>query len=357
MKKDLPFTFFLVLLTFISIAFFWLIRPYLLAVFWSITLALMFRPLHFKILHRVNERSNLAAACTLATIIMLVIIPTFFVGQAVVEQSIRTFEKIESGEIDVQSRIDLLKAQLPVVDRFLDRLGVDSQQAKSTFNNAMTEATKRVSTKLLSITQDVFGFLIEFALMLYVLFFFLRDGRALLVKIIEVLPIGDDKELKLLQRFESVTRATVRGSLVIAIAQGAIGGLLFWSVGIPSSALWGVVMTLLSLLPLGSGIVWFPAAIVFISQGAYLKGMFVLLVGALVIGLIDNLLRPRLVGNDTKMPDYLVLLSTLGGLSLFGVSGFIIGPLIAAMFITCWSMIGESYGEGPASAEQTVPPA
>ncbi len=355
MKRDFPFTFFLVLLSFISIAFFWLIKPYLLAVFWAITLALMFRPLHQKILHRVGERRNLAGSLTLMTIILLVIIPTFFVGQAVVDQSVRTFEKIESGEIDIQARIDQVKAQLPLVDRFLNRLGVDSGQAKSSFNDAMTETAKQVSSKLLSVTQDVVGFVIEFALMLYILFFFLRDGRTLLVKIIEVLPIGDDKELQLLQRFESVTRATVRGSLVIAIVQGSIGGLLFWSVGISSSALWGVLMTLLSLLPLGSGIIWIPAGIMFLSQGAYGKGIFVLLVGGLVIGLIDNLLRPRLVGNDTKMPDYLVLLSTLGGLAWFGVSGFIIGPLIAALFITCWSMIGESYGEGTESAERVVP--
>jgi predicted PurR-regulated permease PerM len=133
----------------------------------------------------------------------------------------------------------------------------------------------------------------------------------------------------------------VKGSLVVAILQGSIGGLLFYVVGIPGAVLWGVLMTLLSLLPLGSGIIWLPAAIILYSQGEVGKALLIVAVGALIIGLLDNFLRPHLVGGDTKMPDYLILLSTLGGIAWFGVSGFVLGPIIAAFFITAWEMMGE----------------
>ena len=355
MKKELPFIFFLLLLFLVTAAFFGLIKAYLLAVFWSVALALLFNGLHQQVLKMVGQKRNLAAAITLSLIILAVIIPTFLIGQAVVTQAIDTYERIESGDIRLQEQIDTWKDRIPALDRTFERFGLDFERVKTAANDAITNTARKLTTIVFSVTQNVAGFVIQFFLMLYVLYFFLRDGRSLLVKIIWVIPISDRQEWLLVQRFESVTRATIKGSLVVAIIQGGIGGVLFWSVGIPAAALWGVVMTILSLLPLGSGIVWIPAALIFFSQGAYTKAIVLLLVGSLIIGLVDNFLRPRLVGSDTKLPDYLILLSTLGGLAWFGVSGFILGPIIAALFITCWSMIGEAYGEGKESAESTIP--
>ncbi len=355
MKKNLPFIFFLLLLLAISTAFLGLIKPYLLAVFWAITFAVMFHQLHHNILRRVGARRNLAASLTLLVIILSVIIPLFLISQAVINQAIDTYDKIETGQIDIQGQFDRFKGNLPVIDNYLQRLGIDTERVKASVNESVTNLVRNASGKVLSLTQNAVGFIIQFSLMLYILFFFLRDGRDLVVKLIWILPLGDQIEWRLLHRFESVTRATVRGSLVVAIVQGTIGGILFWSVGIPAAALWGVLMVVLSLLPLGSGIVWVPAAVIFFTQGEIGKGVVVLLIGGLVIGLVDNLLRPRLVGNDTKLPDYLILLSTLGGLAWFGVSGFILGPIIAAFFITCWTMIGEEYGQGLKHAEDTFP--
>ncbi len=354
MKKDLPFLFFLLLLSLVTAAFLGLIKAYLLSVFWAVTLALLFHDVQEYVLSRTNGRRNLSAAITLSGIILLVIIPVFFVGQAVVTQAIDTYQKFESNEVDLQQRIESWKRKLPAIDPYLDRFGIDFERVKSSLNDALGTATQALTSRVINITQNIVGFLIQFFLMLYVLFFFLRDGKDLVLRLVWVLPIGDKDEWKLLNRFESVTRATVKGSLVVAIVQGTIGGVLFWSVGIPAAALWGVLMTILSLLPLGSGIIWVPAAVIFFSQGDYVKGIVILAVGGLVIGLVDNFLRPRLVGSDTKMPDYLILLSTLGGLTWFGVSGFILGPVIAALFITCWSMIGEAYGEGLESAEKII---
>jgi predicted PurR-regulated permease PerM len=131
--------------------------------------------------------------------------------------------------------------------------------------------------------------------------------------------------------------------MIVAIVQGTLGGVIFWFLGIHAALLWGVLMAFLSLLPaIGSALVWFPVAIYLLITGAVWQGLVLIAYGALVIGLIDNFLRPILVGNDTRMPDYVVLISTLGGIALFGINGFVLGPLIAVMFITFWNIFSVS---------------
>ena len=177
----------------------------------------------------------------------------------------------------------------------------------------------------------------------------MRDGKQLLELIVHALPLGDSRERKLFKKFAEVSRATVKGTLIIGLTQGVLGGIMFAILGIQGAVFWGVVMAILSLLPVvGTALVWMPAALVLIASGDWQKGIVLIAFGVLVIGLIDNLLRPILVGRDTKMPDYLVLLSTLGGLTVFGVSGFVIGPVIAALFQSVWTMFQQEQ-------EKTIP--
>lgn len=343
--KNVPSFFFLLLVFLITAAFFGLIKDYLFAVFWAIVLSLLSYQVQNRIAARLPGRNNLAAGLTLSLIILIVIVPFLFVSMAIVTQGISIYEQIETDEINIQGQLESLRSRIPAIESFLQRFDIDIDEIRENISKSLTSITKNLAAKLIGITQNLFSFVILFFLMLYILFFFLRDGKELVDKLIWVLPIGDQKEWQLLHRFDSVARATVKGSLVVAILQGGIGGLLFWAVGIPAPAIWGVLMTFLSLLPLGSGIVWVPAAIIFLIQADYARGIVVLAVGSLIIGLLDNFLRPRLIGNDTKMPDYLILLSTLGGLSCFGISGFVLGPIIAAFFITCWELLGREYGE------------
>ena len=175
--------------------------------------------------------------------------------------------------------------------------------------------------------------------MLYVLFFLFRDGRAIGRSIRASMPLSEQYNTELIAKFAAVVRATVKGNIVIAVIQGAIGGVAFWALGIKGALLWGTLMTFLSLLPaVGSALVWVPAAGYLLLIGEMWRGLILVLVGVLVIGLIDNLLRPILVGKDTRLPDYVVLVSTLGGISIFGINGFVIGPLIAALFIAAWTL-------------------
>jgi predicted PurR-regulated permease PerM len=183
-------------------------------------------------------------------------------------------------------------------------------------------------------------------LALYVLFFFLRDGQRMVDGLVRALPLGDDRERTLLARFAAVSRATIGGALVVAGVQGALGGLTFWILGLPAPVLWGVAMTILSFLPaVGASLVWGPAAIILALTGSPVRAAILVLIGALLIGIVDNLLRPILVGRYTRLPDFLILVSTLGGLAVFGLSGIVIGPVIAAFFLTVWDMFAQEHSE------------
>lgn len=343
MKENIPRFFFLLLIVIVTAAFFGLIKDFVLAIFWAIVLAILFHSTYRFIGIKLKGRKNTAAGLTLLYILLLVIIPLTFLAITLVNESIQVYQQIQEGEVNIQERINRFQTQIPEVESYLERFGVDTKNLRESIGEAIAGATQNLAGKALGITQNVFGFVVQFFMMLYVLFFFLRDGRRLIHQLVWVLPLGDENERKLLGRFASVARATVKGSLIVALVQGTMGGVLFWAVDIPAAVLWGFLMTILSLLPVGSGLVWVPAAIILFTQGQVGRAAAILLVGGLVIGLVDNLLRPRLVGNDTKMPDYLILLSTLGGLAWFGLSGFVLGPIIAAFFVTCWAMLGEEF--------------
>jgi predicted PurR-regulated permease PerM len=223
---------------------------------------------------------------------------------------------------------------------------------------SLTQGSKFFATQALSIGQNTFDFLMSFFIMLYLLFFFLRDGSALGQRMTDTLPLAGDIKRNLSSKFITVIRATVKGNIVVAMVQGALGGLIFWILGIHAPVLWGTLMAFLSLLPaIGAAIVWLPVAIYFLATGAVLNGLLLTAFGILVIGLVDNVLRPLLVGKDTKLPDYVVLMSTIGGMALFGLNGFVIGPVIAAMFIAAWDLFSTSHALEPLVIVESEEPA
>jgi predicted PurR-regulated permease PerM len=188
--------------------------------------------------------------------------------------------------------------------------------------------------------------MVDLCIVLYLLFFLLRDGDNLAARIRTAIPLQLDQQRELFRRFTTVIRATVKGNVVVAVVQGALGGLIFWFLGVHAPVLWAVVMAFLSLLPaVGCALVWLPVAIYFLVTGATWQGIVLIAYGVLVIGLVDNILRPILVGKDTRMPDYVVLISTLGGMAIFGLNGFVIGPVIAALFMAVWDIVAASRAE------------
>jgi len=205
--------------------------------------------------------------------------------------------------------------------------------------------------------MNTFDFVIRLGIMLYLLFFLLRDGRALAERIREAIPLRGEQKTALFARFADVVRATVKGGILVAMAQGTLGGIAFWFLGIHAALLWAVLMAFLSLIPaVGATLVWLPVAIYFLATGAIWQGIGLILYGVLVIGLVDNLLRPFLVGKGSKLPDYVVLISTLGGIEAFGLNGFVVGPLIAAMFMVSWEIFSVSRRTSGDDAAGNAPP-
>ena len=334
---------FILLLVLVTIAFFWILLPFYGAVFWAMVLAVVFAPLQERLLQRTGGRGNLAALLTLIICLLVAILPVIFITSAVVAEGTALYEKLESGELDIGSYVTSFVQMLPPsIQEQLDRVGMsDLDGLREQISKGATAGSQYLATKVFAIGQGTFEFFIGFFVMLYLLFFLLRDGKDLVHKIRTTIPLADTTKRRLQIKFTRVVRATVKGNVVVAAVQGALGGLIFWILGIYSPLLWGVLMAFLSLLPAaGAGIVWAPVAVYLMLSDNLWQGVILTAFGVLVIGLVDNILRPILVGKDTRMPDYLILISTLGGLALLGLNGFVIGPLVAALFVASWNLFG-----------------
>jgi len=226
----------------------------------------------------------------------------------------------------------------------LDRLGLANfNTLQRRITTAMAQGSQFAATQVFNIGQNTFEFVISMFIALYLAFFLIRDGNTVVRAIGRAIPLAPSHKQQLWEKFATVVRATVKGNLLVAAIQGALGGLAFWFLGVGGALLWAVVMAALSLLPaIGAAMVWLPVALYFLATGAIWQGLSLMAYGVLVIGLVDNLLRPVLVGKDTLMPDYVVMITTVGGMAVFGINGFVLGPLIAAMFLAVWHIFGST---------------
>ncbi|MFS2067675.1 AI-2E family transporter [Pseudomonas sp. CT11-2] len=331
----------MVLLAVVTVAFVWILLPFYGAVFWAAILGILFAPLQHQLQLKFGWSRNLTALCTLSLCVLIAILPVIIISTLLVQEGAALYGRIESGELDIAGHVSQFKHSLPLYfQHLLDRFGMGELSGlREKIIKSMMQGSQFLASQAFSFGQGTFDFVVGFFIMLYLLFFFLRDGSELARKVRAAIPLEDNQKRRLQLKFNRVVRATVKGSLLVSITQGALGGLIFWFLDIPSVLLWAVLMAFLSLLPaVGAGIVWVPVAAYFLLSGAIWQGTVLALFGVFVIGLVDNVLRPILVGKDTKMPDYLILISTLGGLAIFGLNGFVIGPLIAALFMSSWAI-------------------
>jgi predicted PurR-regulated permease PerM len=334
-----------ILLALVSVAFIWILLPFYGAVFWAVILAILFAPLQRRLQLRFGWERNLTSLLTLSICLLIAILPVIVLSSLLVQEGVALYKNIESGELDIAGYVTQFKHILPpYFQHLLDRFGMGELNGlrEKIVKSAMTGG-QELAAKAFIFGQGTFEFIVSFFIMLYLLFFFLRDGAELARKVRAAVPLEEQQKRRLQLKFNRVVRATVKGNLLVAITQGALGGLIFWFLDIPSVLLWAVLMAFLSLLPaVGAGIVWVPVAAFFLLTGAIWQGVVLGLFGIFVIGLVDNVLRPILVGKDTRMPDYMILISTLGGLAIFGLNGFVIGPLIAALFMSSWDIFIET---------------
>jgi predicted PurR-regulated permease PerM len=327
----------------ISALFLWMIRDFLIALLLAAITAGGVRPIYRRLARRFRRRPNLAAGLTLALLSLLVIVPLIAFALIVADQAIDLGRALNpwvhnqlgsNGALEsLFQRYPQLSALRPYRDQILQKAG---------------ELGTGLGTFLVQLAgqaaQQLFELVLFLFVMLYATFYFLVDGPVILRKVLLYFPLPAEDEDKLLGRFLSVARATVKGTLVIGAAQGALGGIAFWAAGIAGAAFWATVMALLSVIPgLGAALVWIPGVVYLLVIGKTGAALALTLWCALIVGSVDNFLRPWLVGKDTKLPDLMILLSTLGGIVLFGPLGFIIGPIVAALFVTVWDIYGDVF--------------
>jgi predicted PurR-regulated permease PerM len=328
-----------------TLAMAWISWPFFGAILWALVVTIAFAPVHDRLALRFPKRRNSLALLTLLMVIALVIVPAFVVGSLMVEEAVRTYNSLQSREIDLGNIIRDIDAAIPAlwqvyVDRYIT---ADMNDLQARLSSILTGGLQLIAGQAVSIGQRAFNFALALGVMLYLTFFLLRDGRQLTRRIGETVPMHPEQRRALFEKFTTVVRATVKGSIIVAIVQGILGGVIFAILDIRAALLWGVVMGLLALIPaVGTGLVWAPVGIYLLVTGSVWQGMVLLLCGIFIISMVDNVLRPILVGQDTRMPDYVVLISTLGGLSVMGINGLIVGPVIAAMFISAWEIFADS---------------
>lgn len=335
--------FFFGLLLVTTATFLWMIGGFIMPIFWAIVLAIVFYPFFTRCADTLFDNRTVASLITILILIVIVLVPLISIAGLVVKESITLYQTItENGS--AQSQTLSLLGHLDDLSYYLEPYGISEEMVKEKLKSYAAGISSWLTSSALTVSQVTFSLLINICLMLYILFFLLKDGDAIQKKLLHILPLGDKYEKLLFERFSATTRAVVKGTLVIAVIQGLIGGTLFYLTGVTAPVLWGVVMTFLAIIPaVGPALVWIPAGVILILSGFLWEGFTILLVGSLLISLVDNVLRPLLVGRDTQMPDAIVLLSTIGGLASFGISGFVVGPIVAAFFISLWSIFEEKY--------------
>lgn len=338
-------SFLLVLLAFATLAFAWLVGPFAGAILWAVIAAVLFAPLNAALLHRAPTHANLAAAATLLIVIAVAVVPAMLLGTALLSQALATYGRLQSGEIDIARGFASAEQHLPQFVRlWLEDFGLgDFAMVRERIGRGIASSLQPLAGRALNIGQWALGFFLSLGVMLYLTFFLLRDSALIIARIEGCLPLPPAQRRVLTARFVTVVRATIKGSLIVAVLQGMTGGLAFWMLGIGGALLWGLAMAVFSLFPaIGTAFIWVPVTVWLLLTGDLWRGGALFLVGFFIVSSVDNVVRPILVGRDARMPDYMVLIATLGGFELMGFNGFVIGPVIAALFLAVWGIFRDA---------------
>jgi predicted PurR-regulated permease PerM len=349
---------FLLILVVVSLMMAVIVWPFATALLWAALAAIMFQPLYRWMLRMLRGRRNPAAIATLLVIFFAVLVPALWLGTLVVQEALVLVARLQSQPIDLAATFDKLNAMLPqFAQEAIDRSGWgDVSTAQARLQELLAQSAGAIASQAVSIGSGALGFLLSFAVGLYVMFFLLRDGERIGQILLNTVPVERAIAERLAERFLGIVRATIKGSGVVGVVQGLLAGISYAIVGLDSALLFGVLTTILALVPvIGAGAVYIPVGLWLLLTGALWQGVFVLVVGVVIISTIDNVLRPILVGRDTGIPDWIILVTTLGGIGLLGFSGIVLGPLVAGLFLASWSILQE-HREQDARAGEAIDP-
>jgi predicted PurR-regulated permease PerM len=337
--------FLLVLVLVISFLFLKMIRSFLMALLFAGIFASLAQPLYRRMVKLLRGRRRAAALVVLALVVVVVLVPLVGMLGLVTAEAIKVGDTVVPWVQDKVNHPELVMGWLQTLP-FYDRLAPYQDDLLTRAGQAVEFLSKLLIGGLSAATTGTLNFLFMLVVLLYAMYFFLQQGGRLISLILYYLPLEDAEERLLLDKFSSVTRATLKGTAVIGLIQGTLAGAAFAIAGLPSAIFWGALMVVMSVIPgIGIGLIWIPAAIVLIAGGKVLPGILLAVFCGGVVGSVDNVLRPRLVGKDTQMPDLLIFLSTLGGVTMFGMLGLVIGPILAALFVTVWEIYGRVFAD------------
>ena len=323
------------LLALITILFVSIIFNFAAPILWSIVVSIIFYPLYEKFLLMTNKKS-LSSILSLILILLLVIIPSIGILGLITNELIIFINSFD--DYSLERYVEMIPNE-SLINDLLAWTGLNISQLTEKADDFLLAASKVFYESVSKISANVINFFISLFLFIYLTFFFLKDGEKILQSCMDAFPMKNEDESYLLNEFQKTTRATIKGTIIVALAQGFLGYMTLLLLGIEGALIWGAVMSLLSIIPaVGTILVWLPIALVLFANGQMIQASILIFSGIFIIGMIDNLLRPILIGKETKIPDYLILLTTIGGISIFGITGFIIGPIIASLFISIWSL-------------------
>jgi len=345
--------FLLLLAIAISVLFFQVIESFVLPVLLAAILAGLLQPIYRRVLKLTGGRQSLASALTVLLSFVVGIIPLLLLLGLISSQAIQ-ISTSATDWLNAHGQDSVALQERLAADPHLKRLLPYQDQIVEKLSEFAAKAGGWIASGLAAGVRGTAAFFLSLFVMLYATFYFLTDLRAILDAALQYTPLTSDDRSRLLGTFVSVARATVKGKLIIGVVQGALAGLSFWVAGIEGVLFWSAVMAVLSAIPsVGTALVWVPAVAFLALKGQTAAAIGVALWCAIVVGTVDNVLAPKLIGKDTEMPDLLVLLTTLGGLASFGAAGILIGPIIGALFIATWQLWGGAFNEARRKNDET----
>jgi predicted PurR-regulated permease PerM len=349
---------FLLILAVVSLMMAVIVWPFATALLWAALAAIMFQPLYRWMLRKMRGRRNPAAVASLLVIFFAVLVPALWLATLVVQEALVLVSALQAQPLDLATTYDNIYGMLPqAAQEAVDRSGwADVSSIQTKLQELLAASAGMIASQAVSIGSGALGFMLSFGVGLYVMFFLLRDGERIGRTLLNTVPVERSISERLAERFLGIVRATIKGSGVVGLVQGVLAGISYVIVGLESALFFGVLTTVFALVPvIGAGAVYIPVGLWLLVTGAVWQGVFVLVVGVVIISSSDNVLRPILVGRDTGIPDWIILVTTLGGISFLGFSGIVLGPLVAGLFLASWSILQE-YREEDARADEEIEP-
>lgn len=328
----------------VTAVFLGMIRGFLISLFLAVVFSSLLHPLYQYLLSHLWGYRYIAALLTLSLVILVIVVPLLGLLGVVAAQAYQMSQDAAAWIKEEVQQAQQESFELPEWVPFREKIDLSSSTVLAKVGDAAGQVSKLLVQSLSAVTEHTASFLLNMFVLLYAMFYFLKEGRNVHRSLMHHLPLAEKDKERLFERAVSVVRATVKGTMVIGLIQGLLGGVAMAVLGIQGAALWGTLMAVFSVVPgIGTAIIWVPAAIYLVVTGQTGEAVALVAWCAVVIGSVDNFLRPVLVGGDTKMPDLLILVSTFGGLSVFGAVGLIVGPVIAAVFVTMWDVFGQTF--------------